>query len=401
MYRDIAKHLPVVQKYGGTSVGSVERIQAVARRVCRHHHEGWKKLAIVVSAMTGETNRLVALVESVNPRANRKHYDVAVSAGEQVSVGLTCAAIEACGVEAEPLLAYQLGIVTDSSHARAKIHAISPARIESAWAAGKVPVIAGFQGVTPGMDLTTLGRGGSDTSAVALAVALKAGFCEINTDVDGMYTADPRYVKTARLIERLDYETALELAALGSKVLHSRCVEVAAKYRMPLTVRNSFEENGRKTTIMAFSDDQALEAPVVSGVTVDENVAKLTVEGRGLAEVFSAVAANGINVDIIVHDYHGADSRFGFTVQQGDAEQAAETIEKLGHKVSIERGLAKVSAVGLGMKSHPGVASRVFETLLGRGIDVVMISTSEIKVSCVVPLADGKRAAQALHDAFF
>lgn len=368
--------------------------------------------------MAGETNRLVGLMREVNPTGDHrtKAYDMAVSAGEQVSVGLMAEALEAHGVPSEPLLAYQLQILTDEKHGQAKIHSIRTDFIESAWKNGRIPVIAGFQGITSAMEITTLGRGGSDTSAVALAAALKAGFCEINTDVDGVYTADPRYVKNARLIEELDYETTLELAALGGKVLHSRCVELAAKHRVPLVVRNTFgPDEARRTRIMSFGEDKALEAPIVSGITLDEDVAKITVRqlpagNTAIKSIFSEVAHKEINVDIIVHDHQedGTVNRVGFTVQKHDLEPAVKAVESLrsqsqfeGLQVATQTNLAKVSAVGLGMRSHAGVALTIFEALAKNEVEILMISTSEIKVSCVVPLAQGKKAAQVLHGVFF
>lgn len=418
MYAEVDQSLPVVQKYGGTSVGDVPRIRRIAERVSRQYAKGWKKIAVVVSAMSGETNRLIELVRQANPgaRTDTKSYDTAVAAGEQVSVGLMAAALESFYVPAEPFLAHQAGILTDRSHGRARIHSIRSAALENCWERGAIPVIAGFQGVTDMMEITTLGRGGSDTSAVALAAAIGASFCEINTDVAGVYTADPRYVPGARLIESLDYETALELAALGGKVLHSRCVELAAKYQVPLIVRNSFDpEEGRRTRIMAYSDRVALEAPVVSGVTLDKNVARITVQGvpadgKTLSLMFARVAEAGVNVDIIVQNRQPNDGlgRFGFTVSKDDLRPAVDAITSLKGALGLEEatvstqdGLAKVSAVGLGMRSHSGVARRVFETLHAEGIEVHMTSTSEIKISCVVDESQGEKAAKSLHDAFF
>ncbi len=418
MYNELSKSESVVQKYGGTSVGDPQRIRAVAARVTRYKSAGWNRIAVVVSAMAGETNRLVGLMREVNPTGNHrtKAYDMAVSAGEQVSVGLMAEALEAHGVASEPLLAYQLQILTDEKHGQAKIHSIRTDFIENAWKNGRIPVVAGFQGITSAMEITTLGRGGSDTSAVALAAALKAGFCEINTDVDGVYTADPRYVKSARLIEELDYETTLELAALGGKVLHSRCVELAAKHRVPLVVRNTFgPDEARRTRIMSFGEDKALEAPVVSGITLDEDVAKITVRqlpagNAAIKSIFSEVAHKEINVDIIVHDHQedGTVNRVGFTVQKHDLEPAVKAVESLRSQaqfeslqVATQTNLAKVSAVGLGMRSHAGVALTIFDALAKNEVEILMISTSEIKVSCVVPLAQGKKAAQVLHGVFF
>ena len=415
-YSQTSKNSPVVQKYGGTSLGTPKKISLIAKRIAKQKKEGWHNLAVVVSAMSGETNRLVALMNDINPQARKMHYDLVVSAGEQVSAGLLAAALEANGVKAQAFLAYQIGIKTNQSHGRARIQSINDSKIKSCWEQGLIPIIAGFQGITEDLNVTTLGRGGSDTSAVALAVALKAGFCEINTDVDGVYTSDPRYVQKASPIEILDYETALELAALGSKVLHSRCVEVAAKYSMPIVVRNSFDDDkSRSTKIMTFSNKQALEAPVVSGITVDQDVAKVTVLGvpvqnQTFSEVFDAVAKAGINVDIIVanHQEEEPNSRFGFTIERSNINECKNTLESLKSnpiyqnlEVRIQEDLAKVSAVGLGMKSHSGVAGKVFTQLTKHEIEIVMISTSEIKISCVVPESKSKKAAEVLHSCFF
>jgi len=406
--------MTIVQKYGGTSVGTVERVQAIAERVSRQHRQGLRRIAIVVSAMAGETNRLVDLVKRVNPHAAPEHYDVAVAAGEQVSVGLMAAALEGQGIGAMPFLGYQLGIRTDGLHSKARIRSIDTEKIMACWAQDRIPVVAGFQGVTDSLEITTLGRGGGDTSAVALAVALAADFCEINTDVNGVYTADPRVVPEARLIERMDYETALELSALGSKVLHSRCVELGAKYKLPLIVRSTFDpEEGRSTKIMSFGEKESLEAPVVSGVTSDSNVARVSVQGlkkgfSDIAELFERVAAAGVNVDIIVHDHDSQASGVAFTVSRGDLERAVGVIEDMKAQkrlteltVATSNDVSKVSAVGLGMTSHSGVASRVLSTLEKKGISLMMISTSEIKISCVVPQKDEKLAVQELHRAFF
>jgi aspartate kinase len=390
----------IVQKYGGTSVGTVERIQSVAKRISGQVASGMNQMAVVVSAMAGETNRIVGLVNEVNPLADHKSYDMAVAAGEQVSVGLLCAALRGNGVRAEPLLAYQLGVITDDLHAKARIQLINTERIEQCWEQGEIPVVAGFQGVTRNLEITTLGRGGSDTSAVALAVALHADLCEINTDVDGVLTADPRVVPNARLIEVLDYDVALELSALGSKVLHSRSVELGAKYSLPMVVRHSFcPDEKRSTKLVALNEKQALEAPVVSGVTLDRSIGKITLRDiphNKISEVFSKVAAREINVDIIVHDKHDV----GFTVAGSELNDAADAVKDMA---SLEKtdGLSKVSVVGLGMRSHPGVASKVFSVLSENDIEVLMISTSEIKISCVVREGEGEHATRLLHAAFF
>ena len=418
MYVEFGKDVAVVQKYGGTSVGAPERIRDVARRIAAQYHAGYKRLAIVVSAMSGETNRLVALVNSVNPSAPAKSYDMAVASGEQVSVALMTAALAAEGVVAEPLLSHQLGILTDDFHSKARIKSIATAPIEDCWKRGMIPVVAGFQGVTESMDITTLGRGGSDTSAVALAIAIGADFCEINTDVDGVFTCDPRVVPDARLIEVMDFEVALEMASLGSKVLHPRCVELGAKFEMPMIVRNTFTANDhRRTRVMRLTDKQNLEAPVVSGVTLDRDVAKTTLMGlepdpKVISRIFSDMAEAGVNVDIIVHDLpragHGADvensMQVGFTTSAADADIALRALQPLikthGWRHTVERDCAKVSVVGVGMRSHAGVAATTFTALAREGINIRMISTSEIKISCVVDANAGELACRALHKVF-
>lgn len=415
MYAQVGKNAPIVQKYGGTSVGDAQRIKTVASRIARQWRSGYRQLAVVVSARAGETNRLVELVNEVNPRASGLTYDMAVAAGEQVSVALLAAALEAEGIEAQPFLAYKLGIFTDDLHAKARIRYINTEPIRRGWERGAIAVIAGFQGITEEMELTTLGRGGSDTSAVALAVALRAGFCEINTDVDGVFTADPRLVAKARLIEKLDYETAFEMASLGSKVLHPRCVELGAKFQLPITVRNTFTPDDHpRTRIMPFSESDVIEALVVSGVTTDRSVAKFTVSGleagtNAIAAIFQSLGTLGVNVDIIVHDRPEKDAllRLGFTVARGDVAATRLAMQKLASEcgfetvqVETEEGLAKVSAVGVGMRSYAGVAGRAFRSLSAANIVIHMISTSEIKISVVVDEADAERATQVLHREF-
>ena len=418
MYAEIGHRATVVQKYGGTSVGSPERIRDVAKRIASQYRCGYKRLAVVVSAMSGETNRLVALVNSVNPNAPAKSYDMAVASGEQVSVALMTAALAAEGVVAEPFLSHQLGILTDTFHSKARIKSIATEPIEDCWRRGMIPVVAGFQGVTEAMEITTLGRGGSDTSAVALAIAIDADFCEINTDVDGVFTCDPRVVPDARLIDIMDFEVALEMASLGSKVLHPRCVELGAKFEMPIIVRNTFTPNEhRRTRVMRLSDKQNLEAPVVSGVTLDRDVVKTTLMGlepdpKMISRIFSEMAELGVNVDIIVHDLprletsRGADSsiQLGFTTSAADATVALRALEPLikthGWRHTVEADCAKVSVGGVGMRSHAGVAATTFAALSQEGINIRMISTSEIKISCVVDAAAADQACRALHKVF-
>ncbi len=403
---------PIVQKYGGTSVGSIDRIKAVAERVKESVGSG-RRIAVVVSAMSGETNRLVDLVNQVNPATNRRNYDMAVAAGEQVSAALVAAALDGLGCQARALLAHQLGIFTSSMHSKARIHGIACDKLYAAWDRGEIPVVAGFQGVTQDLEITTLGRGGSDTSAVALAVALGAEYCEINTDVDGVYTTDPRIVPEARLIKRMDFETALEMAAMGSKVLHSRSVEIGAKYKMPIIVRHSFNSDPNiGTHVMAYSEQDKLEAPVVSGITLDRNVVKISIDGLGvpgvsLAEIFAEIAKADVNVDVIIHNHSPALARrrVGFTIGSGDRAKALEALtnylrDKNSVEIHTEEGLAKLSVVGLGMISHPGVASRVFATLSDAGVDVLMVSTSEIKISCVIPAEAADTGVQVLHREF-
>lgn len=418
MYSPKLKTAAIVQKYGGTSVGTPERICAVAKRVGDQYRAGWSRIAIVVSAMSGDTNRLVSLVQAVNPKAPAKAYDMAVATGEQVSVALMTAALAAEGIVAEPLLSHQLGIVTDEFHSKARIKSIDTSRIFECWARGAIPVVAGFQGVTEALDITTLGRGGSDTSAVALAIAVNAAFCEINTDVDGVFTSDPRIVPSARLIDEMDFEVALEMASLGSKVLHPRCVELGAKFQMPIVVRNTFTENShRRTRVLNLSDVSNMEAPSVCGVTLDRDVAKITLLGLAfdtalVSNIFTAIAKAGVNVDIIVHNLPESKSddrqrkimHLGFTTTKGEVDQSINAIKSLSQQeplqFTVEDDCAKVSVVGVGMRSHPGVAATTFAALSAANIDIRMISTSEIKISCVVDASKADDACRVLHKAF-
>lgn len=405
----------VIQKYGGTSLGDVERIRHVAKRIQETYDSGVKNLAIVVSAMAGETNRLVELVAEVSSNTRPSVVDVAVSAGEQVSVALLSAALEGLGLKAEPLMGFQLGVLTTDSFEKARIRKIDTEKLKQAWAKDCIPVVAGFQGVTDCGYITTLGRGGSDTSAVAVAVAVGADFCEINTDVDGFFSADPRVVNDAKIIPKLDFEVALEMASLGSKVLHTRSVELAAKFKMPLVVRNTFKDNtSQRTIVMNSSESEVLESPVVSGVSSVKNIAKITVSGPShqaelISRLFQQINDCAINVDIIVHDRLDDEERvkLGFTVEESEFLRVLEVIDALKQterlaqlEVKSESNLAKVSVVGLGMKNHHGVAYKVFDTLNTNGIDIKMISTSEIKISCVVRSEDCDLAVIGLHKAF-
>ena len=409
MYRELANDVAVVQKYGGTSVGSVERIKNIAERVRRQHEAGTKKIAIVVSAMSGETNRIVSLVNDINPEANPKHYDLAVSAGEQVSVALLAAALESLNVPAKGFLGHQLGVVTSDFHSKARIQTIDTKQIEACWERGEVPVIAGFQGVSSSGENYNFRSRGSDTSAVALAVALKAGFCEINTDVDGVFSTDPRITSEAKLIEKMDFEVALEMASLGSKVLHARCVELGAKYKLPIVVRNTFKpDEHQRTLIMSLNENEVLEAPVVSGITLDRNVtifnltSTLEDDSDAFSKVFEKLALEGVNVDIIVHNRlsSSTDMNIGFSTNKTDTSKVFKALEGMNVKIQETEGLSKVSAVGLGMQSHPGVASRFFSILAKGGIESHMVSTSEIKISAVIEESKADEAVKSLHSEF-
>ena len=398
----------IVQKYGGTSVGSPERILGVAQRVKGYIEKG-DKVVVVVSAMSGETNRLVALGEEVwGPQFNHRELDVLYSSGEQVSVALVSLALEKVGIPAKSFLAGQIPLRTDGEFGKARIIEIESESLKRAIADGIVPVVAGFQGVTSGGLITTLGRGGSDTSAVAVAAALDADECEICTDVDGVYTADPRIIKKANRLDQITFEEMLELASLGSKVLHPRSVELAGRHKVPLRVVSTFE--GGQGTLISFDGDD-MEGAVVSGIAHAADEAKITIEGvadiPGVAsKIISPVSAANIDVDMIVQNT-SADglTDFTFTVKRPDFDEALALLgtvsEEIGaRKVSGDPQISKVSVVGVGMRSHAGVASRVFEALAKEGINIQMISTSEIKISVVVDEKYTELAVRSLHEEF-
>ena len=396
-----------VQKYGGTSVGSVERIRAVAERVQRFRAAG-HDLVVVVSAMSGETNRLTALATDLVERPLPAEMDVLLASGEQVTIALLSMAIEALGGRARSLLGTQVRILTDDQHTKARIAHIETERLCALLAEGVVPVVAGFQGVTESGDVSTFGRGGSDTTAVALAAALRADECQIYTDVDGVYTADPRIVPQASRLGSVTFEEMLELASLGSKVLHPRSVEFAGKYNVPLRVLSSFEE-GPGTLIT--TEDTNVEQPLVSGIahTVDE--AKLTVLGvpdvPGVAsKILGPVGRANIEVDMILQNV-GADGStdFTFTVKRSDYDAALSLLQPVrdalgAREVTSDANIAKISVVGVGMRSHAGVATRMFDALADENINIQMISTSEIKVSVVVAERYLELAVRAIHSAF-
>ena len=396
-----------VQKYGGTSVADPERIRAVARR-CLQARAAGHDLVVVVSAMSGETNRLLKLVQAVNQRPSEREQDVVVATGEQVTIGLLSMAIQAAGGQASSFLAHQCRIVTDSTFSKARIKRIDEEPLRAALARGDVAVVAGFQGIDEDGNVTTLGRGGSDTTAVALAAALRAERCEIYTDVDGVYTADPNVCPAARKLDRISYEEMLEEASLGAKVLQIRSVEFAMKYRVPLWVKSSFTDD---PGTLVCEEDAAMEDVLVSGITYDRNEARLVLRGvpdrPGVAaRIFGALDERNIVVDIIVQTAQ-QDGRadLSFTVGRADLPAARETMDRLVSELGL-RGvesddqIAKVSIVGVGMRNHSGVAARMFEVLGKEGINIQSISTSEIKVSCVVASKYTELAVRALHTAF-
>ena len=398
----------LVQKFGGTSVGSIERIHAVADRVAASVAAG-HRVAVVVSAMAGETDRLASLGEDVAAKRSEREMDVLLSAGEQASVALLAMALGERGCKARSWLGSQVPIRTDANHTRARIENIDAQRLLDELSAGATPVVAGFQGVSACGDITTFGRGGSDTTAVALAAALDADECQIYTDVEGVYTADPRIVEDARLLDVITFEEMLELASLGSKVLHSRSVELVGKYDVPLRVLSSFAANATGTLIT--TEDEAVEQPVVSGVAYARDGAKLTLVGvpdrPGVAsKILGPISAAAIEVDMIVQNT-GADGSTDvtFTVRRADYGQAREILASVqrdlgARAVDGDERIAKVSAVGVGMRSHAGVATQMFDALARESINIQMISTSEIKISVVVAERYLELAVRAVHDAF-
>ncbi len=399
----------IVQKYGGTSVANVERIRAVAERVAKTVKEG-NKVIVVVSAMSGETDKLISLANQVSPAPNEREMDMLLSSGERVSSALTAMAIEALGHKARALTGRQAGIITDTVHTKAKIERIFGERIMKAIDDGYIVVVAGFQGVTEGeTDVTTLGRGGSDLSAVAVAAAVRADLCEIYTDVDGVYTTDPNIVPEARKLQRISYEEMLELTSLGAKVLQTRSVEFAMKYNVPVVVKSSFNNN---PGTLVVEEDRDMENVVVSGIAYDKNQTKITIvnvpDKPGIAaKLFNDIASANIIVDMIVQNI-SSDAKLAdisFTVPKTDSRSALEVTEaiakELGAKrVDMREDISKVSIVGVGMRTHSGVAARMFQTLAAHNINIMMISTSEIKVSCVIDSKYTELAVRVLHETF-
>lgn len=398
----------LVQKYGGTSVGSVERIEAVADRIVAARAQG-HDIVVVLSAMSGETNRLIALAEQIQSQPTPRELDVLVSTGEQVTIALLSMALHKRGCDAKSFTGAQVRILTDASHTRARIREIDSDRISAELARGSVVVVAGFQGIDESGNITTLGRGGSDTSAVALAAALKADECQIYTDVKGVYTTDPRVVEDARLLKSITFEEMLELASLGAKVLQIRAVEFAGKYKVPLRVLSSFEDD--PGTLISLEDDNEMEAPAISGIAFTRDEAKVTVSGvpdvPGVAfQVLGPVSDAGIEVDVIVQNV-AADGTtdITFTVKRQDSEKTeaivAEVARRIAAKsVTLDKKIAKVSLVGVGMRSHAGIASKMFKTLADESINIQVITTSEIKISVVIEEKYLELAVRALHSAF-
>jgi aspartate kinase len=398
----------IVQKYGGTSVGSTDRIKAVADRVARRRAQG-DRIVVVVSAMAGETNRLFQLAGQLCDTPDARETDVLVATGEQVTAALLAIRLQALGHPTLSFLGHQLKITTDSHHGSAKIVSVESARIQSALDQGNIVVVAGFQGVDLQGDITTLGRGASDLTAVALAAVMNAAVCEIYTDVDGVYTADPRICPQARRLDRISYDEMLEMAGLGAKVLQLRSVELARRFNVPLLVLSSFSDEARGTWV--GQEDTAMENVLVAGVTLDQNQSKITLTGvedrPGLAaRIFGPIADAGIVVDMIIQNA-SADGRtdMTFTVPRTDLRRALELVRSVAGDIAAagvrhEDQVAKVSIIGVGMRTHAGVAATMFKVLAAEGVNIEMIATSEIKVSVVVNAKYGELAMRALHDAF-
>ncbi|ANY88753.1 MULTISPECIES: aspartate kinase [Pseudomonas] len=398
----------IVQKFGGTSVGSIERIEQVADKVKKFRDQG-TDLVVVLSAMSGETNRLIDLAKQITDHPVPRELDVIVSTGEQVTIALLTMALIKRGVPAVSYTGNQVRILTDSAHNKARILQIDDQKIRADLKAGRVVVVAGFQGVDEHGNITTLGRGGSDTTGVALAAALKADECQIYTDVDGVYTTDPRVVPQAQRLEKITFEEMLEMASLGSKVLQIRSVEFAGKYNVPLRVLHSFKEG--PGTLITIDEEESMEQPIISGIAFNRDEAKLTIRGvpdtPGVAfKILGPISAANIEVDMIVQNVsHDNTTDFTFTVHRNEYEKAHSVLENTAREIGArevigDTNIAKVSIVGVGMRSHAGVASRMFEALAKESINIQMISTSEIKVSVVIEEKYLELAVRALHTAF-
>ena len=397
----------IVKKFGGTSVANAERIEVVAELIVKSVEEG-NQVAVVLSAMGESTDELINLSKEINPNPNLREYDALVSTGEQVSVALLAMALQKRNIKGKSYTAYQLGIRTNSMHSRARILDVKVDKIKEEISKGIVPVITGFQGMNDEGDITTLGRGGSDTTGVALAVALEAKECQIYTDVDGVFTTDPRLYNKARLLKKITFEEMLELSSMGAKVLQLRAVEYASKYQMPIRVLSSFRA-GEGTLIE--EEEESMERPIVSGISSIDTEAKLTIRGvpdiPGVAaKILSPVSEAGIDVDVIVQNISADNTTdFTFTVNEEDAEAAEKILLDMsnsfgGGLVEVDRDIAKISIVGRGMRAHAGIASKMFQTLADQEINILMITTSEIKISVVIKRDYMKDAIACLHDAF-
>ena len=397
-----------VQKFGGTSVGTVERIEAVADKIVTARQQG-HDIVVVVSAMSGETNRLIGLAEQIQSKPTPRELDVLVSTGEQVTIALLSMALHKRGCDARSFTGSQVRVLTDNAHNKARIREIDADNIRGELDQGRVVVVAGFQGVDEDGNITTLGRGGSDTSAVALAAAIQADECQIFTDVKGVYTTDPRVVDDARLLRTITFEEMLELSSLGAKVLQIRSVEFAGKYKVPLRVLSSFEDD--PGTLITLEDKNLMEAPIISGIAFTRDEAKVTVTGvpdiPGIAfQVLGPVSDAGIEVDVIVQNISAdGTTDITFTVKRNDSDQAKQIVEAIAKKINaksvkVDDKIAKVSLVGVGMRSHAGIASQMFKTLAEESINIEVITTSEIKISVVIDEKYLELAVRSLHAAF-
>ncbi len=397
----------VVQKFGGSSVANVERIKNVSRRIKAYKDKG-KDLVVVVSALGDTTDELVELAHKINSEPTPREMDMLMATGEQASSSLLTMALHALGIDAVALTGPQSGIYTDKAHTKAKIVNIDPKRILREVRKGRVVIVAGFQGLSPEEDITTLGRGGSDLTAVALAYALKAGQCEIYTDVDGIYTTDPRIVKSARKLDYITYDEMLEMASLGAQVMQARSIEFAKKFSVPIVVRSSL--NSRPGTLIS-EEVKDMEGAVVRGITLNSKEAKITIcdvpDKPGMAaKIFKEISKSGISVDVIVQNVSSQGrTDLSFTVDKADLKAVLRILDQLSEKLGIadvlsDENISRVSIVGVGMKNHPGVAATMFDVLAKNKVNIEMISTSEISISCVIRAKDGKKSVEALHKAF-
>jgi len=397
----------IVQKYGGTSVADSQKIKNVAKRITQSHKDG-NLVVVVVSAMGGSTDQLINLALEISEKPPERELDMLLSTGEQVSIALLAMAVSELGFQAISLTGNQVGIITDGFYSNARIKSINNDRIHSELDQGKVVILAGFQGISIDDEITTLGRGASDTTAVAVAASLNADRCEIYTDVDGVYTSDPRMVESARKLDQITYDEMLEMAGLGAKVLHSRCVELAKKFQVPLSVRSSFHE-GEGTIVT--KENKIMEEVVISGVTSDKDQAKVSLIGLPdtpgvAAEIFQALADASINIDMIIQNAsQDGTADLSFTTAEKDLDKTIEIVSEIKEKtgfnnVNKDCNIAKVSVIGIGMKSHVGIASKAFRALANAEINIQMISTSEIKISCVIQEDQIENAVQVIHDAF-